>query len=243
MTNSVDNLGDLSFTPQEADAIRQAEAGQRRAPIQVPPPQQPPRRRWWLALLLVVLVWAIDQWPEWPGTSSQPPNSPPPSELASQVIGITRVAVRLRQEPNLSSLILAVIPPHQVVTLTEERADSFYHITYHARSGYVAAIYLNAIAGVTRVTPSACQLTALVGTVRMREQASLSARAISGLANGTRVMVGGFTSSGWVLVETTTQAGFVWGGFFQGCQAVPFLSKREGDEMVVVFAGRVLRPQ
>jgi hypothetical protein len=80
------------------------------------------------------------------------------------------------------------------------------------------------------------------GRVNLRAEPSLAGGVIGSLPAGTPVEVLGHTPAGWVLVETESGRGFIWGGYVSTATPLPFRPAREGGEAVVVSGGQVLRP-
>jgi hypothetical protein len=78
--------------------------------------------------------------------------------------------------------------------------------------------------------------------IRLRREPALTGDEITLLSPGTSVVVTGYTSRGWVRVETTAGAGFIFGAYVP-CPALPFKTDRDQSGAVVVLPdGGRLRP-
>ena len=234
-----ENLGDLSFTPDEAAAIQQAELAGRAVPPVVHIPIW--KRLVGIALILLVAIVALtaifrerQQPPDIDSRGNKNVNG-------GAVVAIARKAVHLRREPSIASPSLGVIAASSALIVEEQRSDGFDRVKFGLRSGYAAGVYLILAPGVELVQTDG-RISDIGGFVRLREQPSLAAPIIGGLPAGMPLTILGYTQSGWVLVTTQKQTGFLWGGLMDASPALPFQPKRDGDDAVVVFGGRILRP-
>lgn len=235
-----ENLGDLSFTPEEAAAIQQAEVGGRAVPP--PAPIRRGRRGLGIAFLAVLALAGLAALFQ---EQMQPPAIPSPANKTvhhGTTVAIARKAVHFRREPSIASPSLGVIAVGTALIVEEQRSDGFDRVKFGLRSGYAAGVYLILASGVELVQQTDGRISDVSGFVRLREQPSLTAPIIGGLPAGMPITILGFTQSGWVLVTTQKQTGFLWGGLMDASPALPFQPKREGDNAVVVFGGRILRP-
>lgn len=235
------DLGDLAFTPAEAAAIAQAEALGQAAP-----PPAPPRRRWGRGVGLALLACAglfllfYEPWP--PPQRVAPPAAPSAVLKSGATVAIARRAVRLRREPSLAAPSLGVIPAGSLLTVAEQRYDGFHRVSYGAQVGYAAGAYLNVVSALELIAPTAGRVAAMSGTARLRERPSLVAAVCAGLPAGSLVTLHGYTQSAWVLVSAPAHTAFIWGGLVDASPALPFRPGRDGNDAVVVYGERILRP-
>lgn len=235
-----ENLGDLSFTPEEAAAIHQAELAVNALPPVVHIPIW--KRLVGIALIFPVVIVALTAIFR---ERQQPPDIGSRGNMngtEGAVVAIARKAVHLRREPNISSPSLGVIAAGGALTVEQQRSDGFDRVKFGLRSGYTAGVYLIIVPGVELVQQTDGRISDVSGFVRLREQPSLAAPIIGGLPAALPITILGYTQSGWVLVTTQRQTGFLWGGLMDASPALPFQPRRDGDDAVVVFGGRILRP-
>ena len=90
--------------------------------------------------------------------------------------------LKLRQQPDTSSATLTTMPYGSVVTVTGERVNGFYAVSYGELSGYASAQYLNldadspqATAEPTAAPEASRPVTGRVGTVTAQTDADLEA--------------------------------------------------------------------
>jgi hypothetical protein len=96
--------------------------------------------------------------------------------------------------------------------------------------------------GMEMVPQTRSRVANVIGTARVRELPSVSARAISSLPAFAPVTVLGFTASGWCFISTGKQTGFVWGGLLEDCPALPLRPRLEGADRIVIYGEKILRP-
>jgi len=227
---------DLSFTPEEQAGIARA-AGQQ-LPMDAPLLPHPNRRSWLLAASgIATLLWWLAPADVFHGAAST--QTPSGSGLT---VALARRTVHLREGPSVSARSLGVMPTGSLMAVAEQRADGFDQVQYGNMQGYAAAVYLAISDGVELLPQVGTRIGQVTGSVRVREQASLSAMSIAGLSTYAPVTVLGFTPRGWCLVSTGTRAGFVWGGFLEDQPSLPFRTRQEGATRAVEYRGEVLRP-
>jgi len=165
---------DLSFTPEEQAGIARA-AGQ--LPMDVPPLPQP-NRRWFLAAAgIATFLWWLAPADVFHGAAS---TQTPAGSVST--VALTRKAVHLREGPSTSSRSLGVMPVGSLMAVAEQRADGFDQVRYGNVQGYAAAMYLAVSDGVELLPQVGTRIGQVTGSVRVREQASLSAMSIAGLS-------------------------------------------------------------
>jgi hypothetical protein len=236
---------DLSFTPEEQEAIRRAAGPQPLGPQPAPgwpgaiprPAPFPLRRKVFCALGICALVWWMA-----PTNLFQLETSRQAAPRHVVTVALARRAVHLRQGPSVAAASLGVIPVGSVVTVEEQRLDGFCRVTHSNQQGYAAAAYL-ALSGGVELTPHiATRVGLIAGNARVREQGSGTAGAVAALPSSSPVTVLGFTTGGWCLVWTGTRAGFVWAGLLEENPSLPLRVRQEGADRVVVYDRKVLRP-
>ena len=253
---------DLSFTPEEQEAIRRA------ANPDPPPAAEPPPHRRAEPLTRPVHV----RPPQVPLHALPQPHGRLPFVLAGGVVGavltlvtasmidtvghrglenasrpvatvaIVRKTVHLREQPSVQARSLRVLPAGSVVTVDEQRTDGFDRVRYGNERGYAAAVYLALSDGVELTRHIETRVAALSGSARLREQGTLGAAPTAALRASAPVTVMGFEPSGWCLVWTGSRAGFLWGGLLEDHPTLPFRPRQEGTERVVIYNNQVLRP-
>jgi hypothetical protein len=235
----VEDVGELTLTEEEREAIRQAENLGRPLHGQHPLPAAPLHFGWFFLVALIILVWIIvaNRFDQSRNTAEGPSSS-----RQTATVAIARKLVHLRGRPDIRSQSLGVIPAGAPLTVREPRSDGFYGVTYGNAQGYAATVYLATTADVELVSHTAGRIADVEGKTRVRESASLSASPILGLSAYTPITIMGFTPTGWALIWTGSRSGFVWGGLLENCPSLPFHPSREGAERVVIHNSKVLRP-
>ena len=130
--------------------------------------------------------------------------------------------LKLRQQPDTSSATLTTMPYGSVVTVTGERVNGFYAVSYGELSGYASAQYLNLDADSPQETaepttaPEASRpVTGRIGTVtaqsglNLRADSSQYANVLATLGYGVQVAVTGERVSGFYPVRIGTLSGYV----------------------------------
>ena len=130
--------------------------------------------------------------------------------------------LKLRQQPDTSSATLTTMPYGSVVTVTGERVNGFYAVSYGELSGYASAQYLNLDADSPQETaeptaaPEASRpVTGRIGTVtaqsglNLRADSSQYANVLATLGYGVQVAVTGERVSGFDPVRIGTLSGYV----------------------------------
>ena len=130
--------------------------------------------------------------------------------------------LKLRQQPDTSSATLTTMPYGSVVTVTGERVNGFYAVSYGELSGYASAQYLNldadspqATAEPTAAPEASRPVTGRIGTVtaqsglNLRADSSQYANVLATLGYGVQVAVTGERVSGFYPVRIGTLSGYV----------------------------------
>jgi hypothetical protein len=255
---------DLSFTPDEQEAIRQvANFGQppveavprARVRPQPPAPQRPrnpapllnflvpplprplhlARLAFFGSLAAAILLCLVSM------KNFSDPSAHGPA-YAFPKVAIARKAVHLRAEPSVSARSLTVIPAGNIVMVQQEQTDGFHRVLYGNLQGYAAAAYLAVSGGVEMHPHTALRIGQITGTARIREQPSRTGVVTAALPAYSAVTLLGVTPTGWCLVWTGNRGGFVWGGLLEPNRALPFRTRQDGQERAVEYTGAVLRP-